>query len=201
MAHDTKRPYRRAAETRRHVLDVAARLFYADGIRAVGIDRIAREAQVTIATLYRLFGSKEGLVTAYLRHTDEEWFDQFERTVGTSGLPGYFDELDEQARAACYHGCPNRMALAEYPADCEIHRVAVDNKLRTRARLHELVVAAGCADPDTTAEQLMLIMDGICASAAERGPDSPPGAGPALARMLLGATTLEGALRRPAASE
>ncbi len=188
MTHNAKRPYRRAEETRRHVLDVAARLFYADGIRAAGIDRVAQEAQVTTTTLYRLFGSKEGLVAAYLRRNEEEWFDWLERTAGAGGLARVFDELDEQAREAGYRGCPFRMALAEYPsADCEIHRVAIDHKLRTRARVRELVAASGSAEPDVTAEQLMLIMDGICASAPERGPDSPPGAGPALARQLLGA--------------
>jgi AcrR family transcriptional regulator len=189
VTHDAKRPYRRAEETRRHVLDVAARLFYAGGIRAVGIDRLAQEAQVTTATLYRLFGSKEGLVAAYLRRAEQASFDQLERTVATGGLAGFFDALDEQAREAGYRGCPFRMALAEFPSDCEIHCVAVESKQRTRARFRELAAAAGCADPDVTAEQLMIVMDGICASAAERRPDSPLGAGPALARMLLGATT------------
>jgi AcrR family transcriptional regulator len=185
----SKRPYRSAADTRQHVLDVAARLFYAQGIRAVGIDRLAGEARVPTATLYRLFGSKEGLVAAYLARADQGWFDWLERTVAASGLARFFDELDEQARHGDYRGCPFRMALAEYPAaDSGVHRLAVDNKLRTRARFRELASAAGCADPDVIAEQLMLVMDGICASAAERPPGSSPGAGPALARQLLGAT-------------
>lgn len=188
MTHNPRRPYRRAEETRRHVLDVAAELFYADGIRAVGIDRLAQEAQVTTTTLYRLFGSKEGLVVAYLRRADQEWCERIERTAGAGGLVRYFEELDEQAREMEYRGCPSRMALAEYPAaDSEIHRVALENKRRTRERFRQLAAAAGCADPEGTAERLVLIMDGICASAAERAPDSPPGAGPALVRDILGA--------------
>jgi AcrR family transcriptional regulator len=186
MAKRSKRPYRRANETREHVLDVAGRLFYADGVHAVGVDRVAAEASVTPSTLYRLFGSKEGLVTAYLRRTDRGWFDWLERTVSDGGLARFFDELDEQARDAEYRGCPFRMALAEHPvADSEVHRVAIENKTRTHERFRELASVAGCADPDATAGNLMLIMDGICASAAERGPDSPPGPGPALARDLL----------------
>jgi AcrR family transcriptional regulator len=73
MRGAAKRPYRRAEETRRRVLDVADRLFYAAGIRAVGIDRLATEAGITTATLYRLFGSKDGLITAYFRGRGAAW--------------------------------------------------------------------------------------------------------------------------------
>jgi AcrR family transcriptional regulator len=189
VTQSAKRPYRRAEQTREHVLDVAARLFYAEGIRAVGIDRIAEEAEVTITTLYRLFGSKDGLVTAYLRRADQEWFARMAGVSSPGELIRLFDQLDQEACDTGNRGCAFRMALAEYPApDSEIHCVALENRLRTRARLREIAVAAGALDPDVTAEQLMLIMEGISASAPERTPSSPPGAGPALARILLGAS-------------
>jgi AcrR family transcriptional regulator len=95
VAERVRRPYRRAEQTREHVLAVAERLFHADGIRAVGVDRLAREANVTTATLYRLFGSKEGLVAAYLGREDQGWFDWLERTAARDGLADFFDELDE----------------------------------------------------------------------------------------------------------
>jgi hypothetical protein len=83
-----------------------------------------------------------------------------------------------------------RMAMAEYPdPESEVHRVALENKLRTRSRLRELAEEAGVADPDTTAAQLMLIMDGMCASEPDHSPLARPGAGPALARTLLSAST------------
>jgi hypothetical protein len=127
-------------------------------------------------------------VAAYLRRQDEGWFDWLERTAARDGLAHFFDELDEQAREVDYRGCPFRMALAEYPSPTsEVHRIAVDNKLHTRARFRELASQAGAAEPDTVAEQLVLLMDGICASAAERNPESQPGAGPTLARALLSA--------------
>jgi AcrR family transcriptional regulator len=186
MAKRAKRPYRRAEETRAHVLDVAKRLFHAKGIRAVGVDRLAHKAGVTTTTLYRLFGSKDGLVAAYLERQDAEWFEWLEHTVGEHGLAGLFEQLDKNVREANVRGCPFRMATAEYPAgDSEVHRIAIDNKRRTRLRFRELASEAGAADPDTTADQLLLLVDGILASAAERTPNSPPGAGPELARQLL----------------
>ena len=44
----------------------ASRLFYAEGINSVGIERIIKEGQVTLATFYRHFPSKVHLVVAYL---------------------------------------------------------------------------------------------------------------------------------------
>ena len=62
-----KSPSRRtSAETRDHILEVAERLFYWDGIRATGVDTVAAEAGVAPTTLYRLFASKDDLVAAYV---------------------------------------------------------------------------------------------------------------------------------------
>ena len=181
-----KRTYRSAGETRKHVLDVAARVFYCEGIHSVGIDRLAAEAKVTTTTLYRLFGSKEGLVAAYLQRADQEWFDWLERTVEAEGLVKFFDQLEQRTGQSNYRGCAFRMAMAEYPeSDSEIHRIALANKLRTRARLRELAAEAGLSDPETTAAQLMLVMDGMCASEPDHSPLARPGAGPALARSIL----------------
>jgi AcrR family transcriptional regulator len=186
MPPAAKRPYRRAAATKAHVLDVAAQLFYRDGIRAVGIDRLAAEAQVTTATLYRIFGSKDSLVAAYLRRADETWSEWLERSTAVGGLAQFFEELDEQACAADYRGCPFRLALAEYPsANSEVHRIAIESKRRTRETFHDLVAAEGAGDPEAAGDQLMLVMDGICASAAERGPGARGGAGAALARSII----------------
>ncbi|WP_426773497.1 TetR/AcrR family transcriptional regulator, partial [Pseudomonas aeruginosa] len=44
---------RTAEENRRNVLGVATRLFYAHGIRAVGMDTVVKECGVGNATVYR----------------------------------------------------------------------------------------------------------------------------------------------------
>jgi AcrR family transcriptional regulator len=168
------------------VLFVAAELFYREGIRAVGVDRLAKEAQVTATTLYRLFESKDGLVVAYLVRADQKWFDWLDQTADARGLAGVVAAIDEQTTDPDHRGCPFRMALAEYPSpDSEIHRTAIATKLRTRTRLGELAAAAGCEHPEAIAEQLAIIMEGIWACAPERAPGSLPGPGPALAEELL----------------
>jgi hypothetical protein len=79
--------------------------------------------------------------------------------------------------------------MAEYPdPNAAVHQAALENKLRARARLRDLVLEAGFDDPDTAASQFMLIMDGMCASEPDHSPLARPGAGPALARTLLSAS-------------
>src|SRR5690349_20510422 len=67
MDTTTKRP----SPARARLIDAATRLFYEEGIHAVGVDRVIEEAAVTRATLYKQFGGKENLVLAYLGNEDE----------------------------------------------------------------------------------------------------------------------------------
>ncbi|UUZ94841.1 TetR/AcrR family transcriptional regulator [Paenibacillus sp. P25] len=53
---------------RNQILQVASDLFYREGIRAVGIDRIIAESGISKASFYRNFASKDDLVTAYLEY-------------------------------------------------------------------------------------------------------------------------------------
>src|SRR4051812_17713365 len=55
------------------LLDTAARLFYEHGIRGVGVELIAQDAGTTKKTLYDRFGSKDALVTVYLRRRGAQW--------------------------------------------------------------------------------------------------------------------------------
>ena len=43
------------------LIEVASKLFYAEEIRAVGVDRVIAEAEVAKATLYAHFASKDEL--------------------------------------------------------------------------------------------------------------------------------------------
>src|SRR6266852_2650130 len=59
------------ASARQRLLDAASHLFYDEGVHTVGVDRLVERAGVAKATLYALFGNKEGLVRAYLMARDE----------------------------------------------------------------------------------------------------------------------------------
>src|SRR3954468_13636717 len=60
-------PAKKRSEARERLLVAASQLFYAEGINSVGIERLIKEGQVTLATFYRHFPSKVDLAVAYLR--------------------------------------------------------------------------------------------------------------------------------------
>ena len=181
VSHPMPRP---AADTREHVLEVARRLFYWEGIRATGIDRVAAEAGVAPTTLYRLFGSKDGLVGAYIERESRGFRDWFDATVEAAGtdprarILAIFDALAVQVRPENCRGCPFLMALAEFPdTDVEAHRHAVDNKAWVRERFgaltRELAAVDEIPEPEALADRLALVMDGVYGSVAALGTDGP----------------------------
>ena len=54
-------------------METASALFYAEGIHAVGVDRVVRDSGVAKATLYQHFRSKEELVAACLQQRSADW--------------------------------------------------------------------------------------------------------------------------------
>ena len=72
---------------RDRLLDAAAELFYAEGIHTVGIDRVIQHAGVAKASLYNSFGSKDGLIRAYLCSRQELVRDRITRASGEHDDP------------------------------------------------------------------------------------------------------------------
>ncbi|MEI7429248.1 MAG: TetR/AcrR family transcriptional regulator [Betaproteobacteria bacterium] len=52
-------------------------LFYRDGIRATGIDRVIAESGVTKVTFYRHFPSKNDLIREFLEYRHQRWMAWF----------------------------------------------------------------------------------------------------------------------------
>src|SRR5262245_2695423 len=61
---------RPTSEARQRILETADRLFYQEGVRAVGVDRIIAEAGVAKMSLYKHFPSKDDLILAVLKHRE-----------------------------------------------------------------------------------------------------------------------------------
>lgn len=70
---------------RERILQTAHDLFYREGIRATGVDRIIREARVTKVTFYRHFPSKNDLIAAYLDDRHARWMNWFSTAI--AGAP------------------------------------------------------------------------------------------------------------------
>jgi AcrR family transcriptional regulator len=191
---------RTAAETREHVLAVTQRLFYWQGIRATGVDRIAAEAGVAPTTLYRLFASKDDLVAAYVKANAagyKEWVTEMTRPeLGTprERILLLFDALGEQVQPERCRGCPFLMTLAEFPDPTHPAReIAIATKAWVRDRLRkltdELSADTTVADPVALGDRLAVVMEGVYASVQALGADGPALQARVVAEILIDAAT------------
>jgi AcrR family transcriptional regulator len=177
---------RTAAETRAHILAVARDLFYWNGIRATGVDRVAAAADVAAPTLYRLWPSKDDLVVAYVAGSAEgyrAWFDAATSSGGDdprAQILAVFAAQAEQVQPHVCRGCPFLMALAEYPdPEHPVHRASVAAKQWVADRFARLAADYAedrdSVDAAALAAHLVLLMEGVYGSVAALG-----AAGPAL---------------------
>ncbi len=161
---------------RQRLLDAARELFYAEGVHTVGIDRLIERAGVAKASLYSAFGSKEGLVQAYLDEYQERVLGRRRAAAAAapdpvSAIYAVFDSLALDYQRPDYNGCAFSGARAEEPAGGLVDAATRDFRAQTRAMFRELCVEAGAKDPDLLAWQLHLIYSGGAESAKiERDP-------------------------------
>ena len=163
-------------DKREQLIEAGLELFYRQGFTATGIDRILAEAGVAKMTLYKHFGSKEGLIRAVLRRQDEifrDWLMAYvERRAASPGdrLLALFDAHGEWFREKGFRGCIFHNAAAEFAGIAQ----GIDAQGREHARLVQayirgLVAAAGARDGDRLADWLMLLLDGAIACAQVSG--------------------------------
>jgi AcrR family transcriptional regulator len=148
------------------ILRVASELFYEQGL-AVGVDAIAEQAGVTKKTLYERFGSKNGLIVAYLENRDERFRARVHEHLEHAGgdpvkrLLAVFDGLGHWMETANTRGCAFVNALAELPApDHPGRRVAQAEKTWLRELFTALATEAGASDPRQLANQLLTLHEG-----------------------------------------
>ncbi|MBM7366386.1 TetR/AcrR family transcriptional regulator [Gordonia hydrophobica] len=158
------------------ILEVASRLFYTEGIGAIGVDRVVEESGVSKPTLYTQFGSKAGLVAAVLDRRREDR----ERTI-TGHLHSLPDDTPSRVLALFdwfavghakpgFRGCPFTNAAAELPdAEHPARAVITTYKTWMRQLLADLADADGLTDPQWWGSALMLLIDGANARVITTG--------------------------------
>ncbi|HYU02583.1 MAG TPA: TetR/AcrR family transcriptional regulator [Jatrophihabitantaceae bacterium] len=168
------RPHKAGARAR--LIAAAERLFYTEGIRAVGVDRLCAEAEVSKRSLYQHFTGKDEVVTAMLQAKAAELGSQ----LVTDGLSprerilSVFAQADQVAEAPGSCGCPFVSAATELK---DRDHPAVQVARAQKVALTEYFAAAlrdgGVRDADLLALQLTLIFDGASAYAVVRGGSTP----------------------------
>lgn len=168
----------RAGSARERLLGAAARLFYANGVAATGIDAIIAEAGVAKMSLYNNFASKDELVRAYIEARHEEWLGLYRArlthaTTAEQGVLAVFDAYIDHAEAAYEHGfrgCGLLNAAAELPAGSpgreavRRHKEQVESILR--GHLKEM---ASTEEAAGLAEHLAFVLEGAVSRAGLEG--------------------------------
>ncbi len=181
------------AETRERILDAAEELFFQRGIAVTGIDRVAEVAGVSVVTVYKHTGSKDGLLAEVLRRRlirwDEVWqahidavadpkekvlavFDAVADFRNESGRTQWCSFLATASERASLDDAPGAMV----GADAEL----LKNRLERWAEL---------ADPDRGAEVvaiITLLYNGVLASLLRGVPLDAAAIASRSARQALG---------------
>lgn len=177
---------------RERLLAAATELFCRKGINAVGVDTVVAKAGVAKSTLYKLFGSKEGLVEAVLKAEGEQWRAWFTAAVVEAGpdardqLDAIFPVLSQWFRQKRFYGCPFINAVAEHDkASDRVRRLAIEHKTQVLAFIRGLGNEAGARDPERLTHEIALLMDGAIVTAMiTKGPASAEFAQAAYAKLI-----------------
>ncbi|GHJ42641.1 TetR/AcrR family transcriptional regulator [Streptomyces sp. TS71-3] len=152
------------------ILDAARSLFYAHGLRGVGMDQVIAEAGVAKSTMYAHFPTKGDLVAAYLTATDDSWMDQLQTAAEQAGpdpaeqLVGLFDALLNAFERHGFFGCPFISAAVETSLDSQAREIAIAHTRRRQEWLTTLAAATGAPEPERLAWHIGLLVDGAMAA-------------------------------------
>jgi AcrR family transcriptional regulator len=163
---------------RARLIATARLLFYREGIRAVGIDRVLAESGVSKMSLYRHFGSKDELVLACLTEHEREYWELWDSSVCTismkpvEALRSAIRFIARRTAEPSYQGCIFLNTAQTFPEeDHPAHQAAVFHKQTLVSRLHRLCKSAGSSDPRLLSYQLVLLINGAQATAGMLGRD------------------------------
>jgi AcrR family transcriptional regulator len=166
------------------ILAAADKLFYTQGIRAVGVDAVAAEAGVSKRTLYNHYPSKDALIAAYLTA-------RF-RQITPSDAPareqllGAFDRLERILADGSFRGCPYVNAVIEIgDPKHQAAGIAVQFKEQRRLWYRALLERMGIGAADALATQLQILSEGALAAALVRGDPSLARSARAAAEVLI----------------
>ncbi|ATY16448.1 TetR family transcriptional regulator [Amycolatopsis sp. AA4] len=158
------------SEARSRLLATATRIFYAEGLHSVGIDRLVAEAKVTRATLYRHFPGKEDLVVAYLQGVSEMERDGIGKILdgnppAVDALRAIAGQIAESIQSAHFRGCAFLNAAAEYPDPAHpVHQAVLAHREWFLRTVTEVLARIGSAAPEPAARHFVMLRDGAMAA-------------------------------------
>ena len=159
-------PPAKTSAARERLLDTAARIFYAEGINSVGVNRIVTEADVTLATFYRHFPSKQDLILAYLQRVHDGFVALAAVAQDTAEGPGdvlrtIASNITAQLLEPGFRGCAFINAASEFEDPrSPIKRAVLAHRAWFYALIRDAFASAGHPQPDLAAAHYVMLRDG-----------------------------------------
>lgn len=180
------------SEARQRIVETAERLFYAEGVRAVGIDRIIAESEVAKMTLYNHFSSKDELILAVLQYREEKFGGMFEKWMqrhakkGLGRLEAFFAALKDWFKSPGFRGCAFINASVEL-ADAQhaASQFAAQHKERFYKMLTEIISDTSGAKAASAAPAIALLVEGAIVTAVMEQSAKPADVARDAASMLI----------------
>lgn len=165
MTSATRKTPAKRSEARERLLATASDLFYAEGINTVGVDRIVSASNVTLATFYRHFPSKQDLVVSYLESIHDVLVERAaavaERAQGRELIAEIGAEVVAEIGREGYRGCAfiNAASEVEDP-ESPVRRVVADHRRWFYERVRRAFADAGHEHPSNPARHFVMLRDG-----------------------------------------
>lgn len=171
----------RPSEARARLLGTASRIFYAEGLHTVPVDRILEEAKTTRATFYRHFPGKEDLVVAYLEEADRHLRDRFAQAragdrSAEDTVRAVAADIAADIGSPHFRGCAFLNAAAEYPDPAHpVHRRVLAHREWFLDALTELFAQVGDGLAAPAARHFVMLRDGAMAAGCLSDPATVSG--------------------------
>lgn len=153
---------------RNRLIETALTLCYEHGFHALGVDRIAKAAGTTRATLYNHFESKDDLILAVVQKRDAWWQETFTQELDKRGgndpiarLRSIAEVLRDWFASDGFHGCLFINTASEFPSIHDpVHQAAKANVDAIRDIITQTAAEAGILEPDVFAQQVNMVIEG-----------------------------------------
>lgn len=157
-------------EKQQEIIEGAERAFEAEGFRGIGVDKILAHSGASTRTLYKHFGSRDGLVIEVLKHRHLAFMELLREADPSDPVGQLFEIQRRWTDGHINSGCMFLRAHGEYAAiSAEITAVVDDHKRQFGTEIgRRLEIALGFPDADL-AMQIWLLFEGATALLGLRG--------------------------------
>ncbi|MDP4502194.1 TetR/AcrR family transcriptional regulator [Nonomuraea turcica] len=179
------------ARTRAAIIEAATPVLYERGLDGIGVAELCARLEVSKETLYRHFGTKDGLVQAVLEARSARLTGWLTEAVAAAGddphdqLTAVFDALQRWYDRPAFRGCAMVNASAQHH-DETVRALTARHLNRYLDLLTGIATRAGAADPGTLGRQLLMLIEGATVVAAHHGTAGTAGQARDAALALLG---------------